>query len=589
MMCTQTECWIFKYQSSRPCNSFYAERLVQKNGRSQSSMPAAEIAMNIKNIVGKCHAIGLTVLATVCDQGVNNVKAINLLFKESKRMKHMKGEDLFKTKYKKTASWSHIVIAYNIDRSNNIRVMHKINDQHIFPEKMKKMKLSIAAQIFSESVAGNTSVQNIIRIPGVQLDSKGLDTAEFILAMDKVFDSVNGGFGKSSPGKFLKGFVSPKSPHSAEWLRALQIFNSMVFVKSKPTDRANPPILQGWRQTINGFLQIKKSLMDLGFKTFSPRMLNQDPLENFLGQIRQYGRFKKMPNCNTCTKNILHGESEPEEFHHKLVQCKEFDPLSSGNTTNLRNHLNRKHNFSNNNNETGAPTPTLASSMEINDDGEIDLLETEDFTEDGVRGFCLLSCRAPYDTNNGNSIKWEGTVFKILRGNNFKNSFFIHSLGLLKMSFKVREAHWQVLHEEMDKNAVLATGKFVGPTGRENYKKLWDEAAKKVNSLGYGVKSTDKRQKGEHFIGFCEPECGLPFENEEPRPGPSDLQRSVVIPETTEEDDAPYIRHSAPPSPLQQQAQPETAKSRKRPLTESSRRENKTKILSENFFAPRVD
>ncbi|KAJ8911224.1 hypothetical protein NQ315_014936, partial [Exocentrus adspersus] len=323
----------------------------------RSSMPAAEIAMNIKNIVGKCHAIGLTVLATVCDQGVNNVKAINLLFKESKRMKHMKGEEWHKdtiiinnksivayynpphllksmrnnlltkdlkfvqNEIQKTASWSHIVIAYNIDRSNNIRVMHKINDQHIFPEKMKKMKLSIAAQIFSESVAakpyilhnqkpkgkafniglafvelgsqkkeiGNTSVQNIIRIPGVQLDSKGLDTAEFILAMDKVFDSVNGAFGKSSPGKFLKGFVSPKSQHSAEWLRALQIFNSMVFVKSKPTDRANPPILQGWRQTINGFFTNQKSLIDLGFKTFSPRMLNQDPLENFLGQIRQYG------------------------------------------------------------------------------------------------------------------------------------------------------------------------------------------------------------------------------------------------------------------------------------------------------------
>ncbi|KAJ8913350.1 hypothetical protein NQ315_008740 [Exocentrus adspersus] len=64
------------------------------------------------------------------------------------------------------------------------------------------------------------------------------------------------------------------------------------------------------------------------------------------------------------------------------------------------------------------------------------------------------------------------------------------------MSFKVREAHWQVLHEEMDKNAVLATGKFVGPKGRENYKKLWDEAAKKLNSLGYGLKSTDKWQKG---------------------------------------------------------------------------------------------
>ncbi|KAJ8914900.1 hypothetical protein NQ315_016054 [Exocentrus adspersus] len=168
------------------------------------------------------------------------------------------------------------------------------------------------------------------------------------------------------------------------------------------------------------------------------------------------------------------------------------------------------------------------------------------------------------------------TVLTILGGNPFKN-IVLYSFVWLTENVKVREAHWQVLYEEMDKNAVLATGKFVGPKGRENYKKLWDGAAKKLNSLGYGVKSTDKWQKGEHFIRFCEPECGLPPQNEEPLPGPSGLQRSKL---PTEEDDVPYIRHSASPSPLQQQAQPETVK-RRRPLTESSRRREDIDYLTE--------
>ncbi|KAJ8964764.1 hypothetical protein NQ314_004655 [Rhamnusium bicolor] len=63
------------------------------------------------------------------------------------------------------------------------------------------------------------------------------------------------------------------------------------------------------------------------------------------------------------------------------------------------------------------------------------------------------------------------------------------------MSFKVRDAYWQTLLEAMERNPVIATGKFMGPNGKANYKKLWDETAKKINALGFGSKSTEKWQK----------------------------------------------------------------------------------------------
>jgi hypothetical protein len=61
--------------------------------------------------------------------------------------------------------WKHIIAVYELDgtRMENVefnypnvsdyRMLHKLTDQHIYPNKMKKIKVKHAAQVFSQRVS----------------------------------------------------------------------------------------------------------------------------------------------------------------------------------------------------------------------------------------------------------------------------------------------------------------------------------------------------------------------------------------------------------------------------------------------------
>ncbi|XP_072399675.1 uncharacterized protein [Diabrotica undecimpunctata] len=63
------------------------------------------------------------------------------------------------------------------------------------------------------------------------------------------------------------------------------------------------------------------------------------------------------------------------------------------------------------------------------------------------------------------------------------------------MSFKLTEGHWNVLLEFMEQHKEFAKGQFSGPTGRIIQRKLWEELAQLLNSLGEGSKPVEKWQK----------------------------------------------------------------------------------------------
>lgn len=131
-------------------------------------------------------------MATVCDQGTNNRQAIKLLINETRGVYLRRGETakeniilinnqeivplydpphLLKcmrnnliTKnlnytidgVTKTAKWSHLqMLAKENPGYKGIRLIPKLTDDHINPEKINKMKVKYAAQIFSRTVASN--------------------------------------------------------------------------------------------------------------------------------------------------------------------------------------------------------------------------------------------------------------------------------------------------------------------------------------------------------------------------------------------------------------------------------------------------
>jgi len=56
---------------------------------------------------------------------------------------------------KKVAKWSHIIQFYEIDKLRldiGERMAPKLTDSLIYPDRLKKMKVSVAAQVFSQRV-----------------------------------------------------------------------------------------------------------------------------------------------------------------------------------------------------------------------------------------------------------------------------------------------------------------------------------------------------------------------------------------------------------------------------------------------------
>lgn len=60
----------------------------------------------------------------------------------------------FKLNEEYVASWSHIIQLYELDKNDfDFKMLPKLTDAHVYPEKLKKMKVSVAAQVFSQRVA----------------------------------------------------------------------------------------------------------------------------------------------------------------------------------------------------------------------------------------------------------------------------------------------------------------------------------------------------------------------------------------------------------------------------------------------------
>lgn len=142
------------------------------------------------DIITKCDSIGLKIVATVCDQGSNNVAAINSLINDTKEKYFRMGIDrteqtfeiddttiiplydvphLFKgirnnfLKYdihfiengqQKIAKWSHLETLYRMDGYfGGLQLCPKLTENHVNPKKINKMKVSVCCQVFSHSVA----------------------------------------------------------------------------------------------------------------------------------------------------------------------------------------------------------------------------------------------------------------------------------------------------------------------------------------------------------------------------------------------------------------------------------------------------
>lgn len=121
------------------------------------------------------------------------------------------------------------------------------------------------------------------------------DTADFLLFFDKLFDSFNGYSFEPKHGKYLRVALKDNSPHIEFWNEAIKVLKSIKFIKKRSP--SVPPSIKNWTLTIERTRGLWKNLKKEGHTYLKTKSLNQDPLENFFGQIRSLGVRYTNPNC----------------------------------------------------------------------------------------------------------------------------------------------------------------------------------------------------------------------------------------------------------------------------------------------------
>lgn len=148
---------------------------------SHNSTSSSTICAIIKEIIPLLLSAGLKVLATVCDMGTNNVKALKLLgasfqspffsigntriftiFDPPHLLKCFRnlfmkydveiGVDIGGNKVKKVAKWQHILATY-ADQVPPFQDLKRLTKRHLDPKHRDKMRVYLAAQVLSNSVA----------------------------------------------------------------------------------------------------------------------------------------------------------------------------------------------------------------------------------------------------------------------------------------------------------------------------------------------------------------------------------------------------------------------------------------------------
>ncbi|KAE9537635.1 hypothetical protein AGLY_006658 [Aphis glycines] len=302
----------FEDLDNNNCSQQFADKafvFIVRGLRNNSSL-----ATIIKEVIKAVQCTGLNVISTVYDQASSNVAAINRLKKETKDDYLKVGKEYDELSFKinnnkiislfdvshllkglrnnfitknlhftynnipKKASWKHLIQFYELDREQSTeedRLMSKLTDALIYPEKINKIKLSIVAQVFSQRVGAIMK-----RIAKMTNESTFTEHKIDLEAEDT--------------GKELRSSVTLTSPHWEFWHKTFEVLNSM--------------------------------------KNF-----NQDPIENFFGSIRNHGirninptpanfisSFKSLVIKNLTSSHSIGTNCEEDDCDRVLDNLKEF-------------------------------------------------------------------------------------------------------------------------------------------------------------------------------------------------------------------------------------------------------------------------
>ena len=127
------------------------------------------------------------------------------------------------------------------------------------------------------------------------LPSSACGTAELISKLDRTFDCLNSSSLKGA--KVFRRAITSDSPHIKFLEEMLQLIPTIKVInkESKKDVTGTLKCLNALQVTISGIIQLWNNLHEASLFFLCTRRLNQDPLENFFGAIRQQGGNSENP------------------------------------------------------------------------------------------------------------------------------------------------------------------------------------------------------------------------------------------------------------------------------------------------------
>lgn len=186
---------------------------------------------------------------------------------------------------------------YYADRNASSKVFPKLTDTHFSYDTFEKMRVNLAVQILSESVAkglenviesGYFSSQSILKVAKA--------TVTFVRNMNILFDMLNAK-SKDDPNVNKRG-ISEDNIHQLKTL-----YNYILTLKK--VSGSTVYWISGLQQTVCGIIGFFEELNSADPKlTLFTRNLNQDPLENLFGLTRVQGGNNRNPYLIDFLRNV---------------------------------------------------------------------------------------------------------------------------------------------------------------------------------------------------------------------------------------------------------------------------------------------
>ncbi|XP_042150095.1 uncharacterized protein LOC120847938 isoform X4 [Ixodes scapularis] len=284
-----------------------------------TSTPSSVIRSLLISLIRELKTVDFTVKAVVCDQGASNVSLANQLgVSADKPFFEVDNErvyfifdvpHLIKTTRNnlqahklcigdEVIEWSHIVELYRSTHEMRLRLAPKLTERHIFQKPFSNMKVKRATQVLSASVC----LAILSLVYAKELPEAAMATAYFCDRMDRLFDCLNSSQFKKTGQKLRHAILKGES----EILDFLH--QQLAWISTwKFQSRRQPQTTIGWQVTIRSVLMLWDELSNsYDFKFLLTRRLQQDPLENIFGAIRQMLGCNTNPNVNQFTSGLKH-------------------------------------------------------------------------------------------------------------------------------------------------------------------------------------------------------------------------------------------------------------------------------------------